>query len=477
MDDIPPEILSRIISYVAAEKDPKLSKYAPISVQFQAAVEQITFRSLKLTSSNLGAFQEAYQGDRVERRGYLRSIEIRCILPKRKSGGCEVTRTSDWAEETKTWSDTVSRLFSILDELTRRYETHFRAPPSISLVFLDLARAFTLMPASTLEIVHLRVDTIELHNENIPLQQLSTPDAGNHVYDLILRRLSTFEKLRRLYFTGPLTVSSTLFSSCANSTASIIFPNLEEFALEFTPATSDGRWFFVRDEVAWKIYEDELDDFAGDEYDFDDSSGLDEFYHTDDEGTKMGFWVYGGTPVRQRIVERLETYRSLPNPETPAPFLTSAAEACKNMPKIKRFSLKLGRYSLRQYELYYSFVKRVFELWFISKGSTLEHNDITESPEIPSDSTNTHVNRVYLRFGDYMPEATVMESWRAVVGTEGKIFSLDEEFCERERDEWKYTGEAPQEKVARERMGNASAAIGDAGIAASTANLFAAPLI
>lgn len=101
---------------------------------------------------------------------------------------------------------------------------------------LDVHASLTEIRPFLLEFVHINVQTHEIRNEEVSVQELSTPGSGDHVYDRVLEHLSTFHLLRCLILTGPLTITPTLFRDleCNNSRA--IFPVLEMFALEFTPS-------------------------------------------------------------------------------------------------------------------------------------------------------------------------------------------------------------------------------------------------
>lgn len=537
MDRIPPEILASIVEYVASGHRDLLPALATVSRTWQTAVEHNTFRSLQLSSSDLNVLEEAFQGDKVSRRVYLRSVGIHCVFPERPTGCCEVTRTIDREHDSQIWSKFMARLFSVLADITTRCENQTETVPPVSLTLLeafrgkskmygrlrgvhtrcdtaehsprevmaatprpgtiklygsellpvllrvssfeghgwgeskflhpawigqitrklvslqhltiyledaydwgcnqrkkyqsgmhfillkyrvhvtdslDLTNSITNVPP-TLETLHLRVWTHELMNEDVPIPCLSMPASGSHVYDRMLHHVSMFNKLRGLYLVGPLTVSSTLFHHCENRASAILFPALEEFALEFTPQTSDGFWLFLRDDVAFATRLRDSDDEE-------DSS---------EEEDNSGFWVYGDLPVRERQVSDRNKYRSLPNPDTFTSFLVSAARVCARMPRVRQFSLKLNNNEMNQQRLHYDFVDRVFELWFLAAGQTLERfNNRTENPVIPLDTEIAHHNRLYLRVGDYMPNNEILESWKHVIGVDGKLKFLLEEYCE-----------------------------------------------
>jgi hypothetical protein len=146
MNRMPPEILFSILENVTSEKGHRISAYASISRQWQAVVESITFRSLTVTPSALGAFQEAFQGVNVLRREELRTIKIRPIFPRSTFSDicCQAGRAADRdanrEADSKAWSSFVARLFTILDDIARRSKGASRRLPPLSLVFLSAWR-------------------------------------------------------------------------------------------------------------------------------------------------------------------------------------------------------------------------------------------------------------------------------------------------------------------------------------------------
>lgn len=239
------------------------------------------------------------------------------------------------------------------------------------------------------------------------------------MYNRLLRHLSTFTQLRILFLTGPITVTPTLFDIQNNSAN--IFPCLEEFSLEFTPQTANGKWFFLRDDIA---FDNRTPDQIEEDEELSDSDG---------EGEK---WIiYTETQVRVGKISKWRKFRSLPNPETFTPFLSSAAGLCGRIPRIKQFSLKLNNDDLnrgREYRLDYTAVDRVFELWFFTAGTSSDKpNGTIGKPTIRPDVSLTNHNRVYFRVGNYKPDSTILNSWREVIGKDGKMNFLDEEHVER----------------------------------------------
>ena len=145
MNHIPLEILSSVMEYagVVAPCRQPLSQYSVVSRKWQAAVERITFCSLQLTASDLDSFHEAVQDTNVIRRGYIQSIRIRCIFPEAPDDRecCEVTRTLDRDADSMVWSNMVTRLFSVLSDISRNFVAQVKkAPPPLSLTFLEAFR-------------------------------------------------------------------------------------------------------------------------------------------------------------------------------------------------------------------------------------------------------------------------------------------------------------------------------------------------
>jgi hypothetical protein len=235
------------------------------------------------------------------------------------------------------------------------------------------------------------------------------------MYDRTLRWLSNFNQLRILYLTGPVSVTPSLFD-IQDTISNNLFPCLDEFALEFTPQTADGRWFFLRDDVAFRNRTPKQ--LAHDEA-------------RDAQRNRLKWTIYGETQVAIRSVKPWCKFRSVPNPETFTPFLCSAARLCSNMPRIKQFSLKLNNNHRNTISrLDYECVDRIFELWFFAAERSLETiSDETERPEIPIDVRILHHDRVYFRVGRNPPDNTVVQSWRGVVGRYGKMNFLDEQHC------------------------------------------------
>lgn len=198
------------------------------------------------------------------------------------------------------------------------------------------------------------------------------------------------------------------------------------------------------------LFDDDGEEYADWEDNESDESYPDEDYFETSGDDKKGWVVYEATPVRTGKVSRYQKFRSLPNSETLSPLLISAARVCGRMPRIRQFSLKVktcgGMYE--DHDLDYDFVKRIFEVWFVSAGMTLEVPRlpfVVWNPVIDHDIDIIHYNRVYFRTGKYRPDDSIIKSWRDVIGSEGKVNFLDESYCNRYgppywNDRMHYTG-------------------------------------
>jgi hypothetical protein len=141
MHHVPPELLSTILGYVDEAQDHRICHYAPVSQIWKAAVEHVTFRSLRLSSSDLDAFQEAFEGNKCSRREHLRHIYIQCPFPEFEQESqdkcCKVTRKFISEADSTTWSGLIGRLFLTLGDITQRYGVQAEKLPLISLNFLS----------------------------------------------------------------------------------------------------------------------------------------------------------------------------------------------------------------------------------------------------------------------------------------------------------------------------------------------------
>lgn len=98
---------------------------------------------------------------------------------------------------------------------------------------------------------------------------------GQDSYTRIFHSLAALSNLTTLRLMGPLVISPNIFVGCPS------FPALVDFQLDFATETSDGRWFFLRDnELARKISEEKED--GEDSDDESEEEIMHKWYDTDD---------------------------------------------------------------------------------------------------------------------------------------------------------------------------------------------------
>ncbi|KAF2009141.1 hypothetical protein BU24DRAFT_497340 [Aaosphaeria arxii CBS 175.79] len=293
---------------------------------------------------------------------------------------------------------------------------------------LALARSLDKALNRSLEVIRIYSNTQDLKNEDVDLHQISSPDITDHFSNRLLRQVSTFANLRTLYLEGIMVVSETMFQSCVERPSTIFFPQLEEFYLHFAPSSAEGHWFYLRDDAAFAAQED-----------LENEPGLQ---------PGKGFIVYKDTHLPMGEVSNYYQYRSLPNPETLTPFLSSAAHFCRTLPKIKRFALKMNDRPGGYDELTFDFIDRILELWYFPGG--VSHGGFrkaSQCPVLPIDQRIAQYDRVYFRIGSSRLDERIVESWRKAVGVDGKINHLDQNHFKKEYCPFRhfYTGEILQE--------------------------------
>jgi hypothetical protein len=208
MDTLPPEIIGQILTTFPEEQGPvtncrqcvwraELAQFSTISRVWQASVEQITFRSLSITTSELDVFVALFNGENISRRAALTSLMILVILPNpgNAMGCCPVVRTIDREADSAAFSTAVVKLFTILADLEARAS---RQPP-LTLTFSEGVRPSRLIePRGTMRVPcpstgdgqnqHSRREVLEakamfgqfelLHEDSIP----SLHDIGTLVF-------------------------------------------------------------------------------------------------------------------------------------------------------------------------------------------------------------------------------------------------------------------------------------------------------
>ncbi|KAF1963796.1 hypothetical protein CC80DRAFT_530563 [Byssothecium circinans] len=122
MDTLPPEILSEIVQCLAGE-NARLSAYAGISHPWQGAVEQQTFRELKVQKDSFDDLEGVFAGRNVCRARHLVRLDVDFGRQQALQDDEQPTRTNIERvpqNDTEKFSKAVNRLFVILADVTRR---------------------------------------------------------------------------------------------------------------------------------------------------------------------------------------------------------------------------------------------------------------------------------------------------------------------------------------------------------------------
>lgn len=110
MDQLPPEILSLIVSHL--ERD-TIGPYASVSRQWQVAVENITFRQVRLDSVDLDHFQKLFSIP--HRRAALAGLQYIAFLPTYSDDRCaKFERRRERDANNAAFTEAVVALFTIL---------------------------------------------------------------------------------------------------------------------------------------------------------------------------------------------------------------------------------------------------------------------------------------------------------------------------------------------------------------------------
>lgn len=110
MDQLPPELISVIVSHLDREA---IGPYASLSRQWQVAVESITFRHLRLDSTDLNQFQRRLSIQ--HRRAALETLDYFASLPAYSDDRCaKVERRREREANNAAFTEAVNSLFTIL---------------------------------------------------------------------------------------------------------------------------------------------------------------------------------------------------------------------------------------------------------------------------------------------------------------------------------------------------------------------------
>ncbi|EKG12146.1 F-box domain cyclin-like protein, partial [Macrophomina phaseolina MS6] len=110
MDQLPPELISVIVSHLDREA---IGPYASLSRQWQVAVESITFRHLRLDSTDLNQFQRRLSIQ--HRRAALETLDYFASLPAYSDDRCaKVERRREREANNAAFTEAVNSLFTML---------------------------------------------------------------------------------------------------------------------------------------------------------------------------------------------------------------------------------------------------------------------------------------------------------------------------------------------------------------------------
>ncbi|CAI6331881.1 unnamed protein product [Periconia digitata] len=470
MDSIPPEILSEIIIFL--DKDTKISAYSTISRTWQHAIEQRTFRSLKLTADDVGAFKDCFVSDNIRRAQYMTKLDIDLAYCRSSVPDVAIAflnALSDIANrapnvlpltlslslphsqgESDIWDIQlpdnaldihqveafvlqVSGLgYYMRQAAAFNFLLHFPRIRSAKLSIMDmpewglrrrrserqeLGNAIQATDFSHLTEFVLTVWHISLRDENWPPGSLVPGGNLEDPYRTTMRRLSTAPNLKTLHLMGPLVICPDFFSELPT------FPALEDFQLDFATETADDRWFFIRDEELEKRMEEEDEDDDSDDEESDSDSDSD----SDNPWVKLTDPDDEEGPLEHRDEGCPPRFRTLPNPDTIRTLLLGAARFVQDNPKLQRFILRNKTApGLREQStaMMYDYMTRNLQLWYMKPGIPRSDGIVVR---IQGEHKYLSHPRLYWRVGDWRPDEDVTKAWSEVTGPDTKVFFLKDD--------------------------------------------------
>lgn len=122
MECLPAEIVSEIVQYIASDTSIRLNNYACVYREWQAAVERLTFSSLKIKTTDFETLSTFFASGNVARARMCKALHVNfSSLP------CYYGDDPDSVRDT--FSDTIAHLFNILSNIASRIGN----PPAIEL--------------------------------------------------------------------------------------------------------------------------------------------------------------------------------------------------------------------------------------------------------------------------------------------------------------------------------------------------------
>ncbi|KAF2449703.1 hypothetical protein P171DRAFT_469679 [Karstenula rhodostoma CBS 690.94] len=294
----------------------------------------------------------------------------------------------------------------------------------------ELQRSLCFPPTEHLTEIVLDVEHTPLCNEDISVQRLiGQSNWREETWSIVLRHLARFPVLKKLHLLGELVICPELFTNITEYKGTP-FPSLQELVLEFAIETADGRWFYQRDEEAFTQAKSdpELQHFSEDIEDSDEDPTDAEF----DSDTDGYVRLFEDSPVRTSVVGH-DRFRTLPDKDTFGVLLETASRAVLRFPQLRKFILNLAdRYTLNRDGVYYPYIPRHFELWWLKSGEPRSPLKAEPKylgyPKVACDAKYIHQNRLYWRTGSWIPWEEAQSAWAKAAGPDVKIVFLEEKF-------------------------------------------------
>lgn len=323
-----------------------------------------------------------------------------------------------------------------------------------------LSQSICSLAGCHLKHVRLFVWHQDIENETLPVHNfIDHGQWSQEAWAVMFLAMASFPNLEILQLHGCFVICPEFFRTITEH-PDVPFPALNQFELQFSPETADGRWFFERDNEALKHYrraqepddddEEEVEEEEEEEESSDDEDGEDGEDEESEDENEVGEGEDGqyesastydstdespifGDHARRIGVAKKHRFRSLPAESTFLPFLINAAEAIPRLPNLQRLIIKLGHYFSTETDLdYFPAISRVFELSYLKAGmpqwGTVQLQGL--GPYLPGDRDYVFQNRLYWRVDRWKPWDDVQSAWEKVVGHDAKIAFLKE-------SEWK----------------------------------------
>lgn len=184
MDKLPPEILTQVIENLGDDeyhkkgtlvrcdakwRTIKLALYSTISRAWNASIERLIFRSLAVTTDELGTLETAFSGENVLRRRFLETLTVTFILPDPPNGMscCDAGQIVDREADSSAFSASVVELFSLLADLDARVND----APTLSLSFQSAHRRSKFLDMERRKPLYTDCKEKDYYKHHSPIEQ------------------------------------------------------------------------------------------------------------------------------------------------------------------------------------------------------------------------------------------------------------------------------------------------------------------